>query len=182
MLLGLDLSAGATLGIVGYGRIGQAVARRARAFDMHVLATSSSRTVGTDPDGTTFLPLPELLSRSDIVSLHTPLTPVTRHLIDGAALGRMKPSGYLINTARGGIVDEAALIAALREGRIRGAALDVFEGEPLVDPDLLTLPNVILTPHTASAGEATRDAMGLLAIANVAAVLRGEPAISRVVR
>jgi len=180
MLVGLDISAGATLGIVGYGRIGQAVGRRARAFDMRVVATSGTRKSGTAADGTTFLSLAELLASSDVVSLHTPLTAATRHLINAGALAAMKPTAYLVNTARGGVVDETALIEALQTNRIRGAALDVFEGEPRVNPAFLTLDNVVLTPHTASAGQATRDAMGLLAVRNVAAVLSGQPPISPV--
>jgi lactate dehydrogenase-like 2-hydroxyacid dehydrogenase len=182
MLVGLDVSAGATLGILGYGRIGQAVAQRARAFDMVVLATARSRVPGTVEDGVRFVDQAQLLATSDVISVHTPLTPQTHHLIDAEALATMKPTAYLINTARGGVVDEAALIAALREGRLRGAALDVFEGEPDVDPALLELDNVVLTPHTASAGEATRDGMGMLAIDNVAAVLAGRPALTPVRR
>jgi lactate dehydrogenase-like 2-hydroxyacid dehydrogenase len=180
MLVGLDLSAGATLGIVGYGRIGQAVARRAQAFDMKVIATGRSRVPGTVEDGVTFVDTRRLLADSDVVSVHTPLTPTTRHLINAEALRAMKPSAYLINTARGGVVDEAALIAALHEGRIRGAALDVFEGEPLVNPALLDAPGLVLTPHMGSAGDATRDAMGLLAIDNVVAVLAGKQALTPV--
>jgi len=115
-----------------------------------------------------------------VVSVHTPLTPQTRHLIDDAALTAMKPGAYLINTARGGVVDETALVAALRDGRLRGAALDVFEGEPHVNPALLAVDGLVLTPHTASAGAATRDAMGTLAIDNVAAVLAGHPPLNPV--
>jgi lactate dehydrogenase-like 2-hydroxyacid dehydrogenase len=180
MLVGLDVSAGATLGILGYGRIGSAVARRALAFDMRVLATSRSATPGTTVDGVTFVDTETLLAESDVVSVHTPLTPQTRHLIGAAALARMKQGAYLINTARGGVVDEAALVAALRDGHLRGAALDVFEGEPEVNPELLDAPGLVLTPHTASAGEATRDAMGILAIDNVAAVLAGRPPLTPV--
>ena len=180
MLVGLDVSAGATLGILGYGRIGSAVARRALAFDMRVLATSRSAVPGTTADGVTFVDAQTLLADSDVVSVHTPLTPQTRHLIDAAALAAMKPGAYLINTARGGVVDETALVAALRDGHLRGAALDVFEGEPAVDPALLDAPGLVLTPHTASAGEATRDAMGILAIDNVAAVLAGRPPLTPV--
>lgn len=179
MFVGLDVSAGATLGIVGYGRIGRAVARRARAFDMTVLATSRTRTSGTEDD-VRFVDTDTLLSVSDVVSVLTPLTPETRHLIDAAALSRMKPTAYLVNTARGGIVDEAALIDALTAGRISGAALDVFENEPHVNPALLDAPNLVLTPHIASAGESTRDAMGILAVDNVAAVLAGRPALTPV--
>ena len=180
MLVGLDLSAGATLGILGYGRIGRAVAQRALAFEMKVLATTRSATPGTTQDGVTFVDTPALLAESDVVSVHTPLTPQTHHLIDDAALTAMKPGAYLINTARGGVVDETALVAALRDGRLRGAALDVFEDEPHVNPALLDVDGLVLTPHTASAGEATRDAMGTLAIDNVAAVLAGHPPLNPV--
>lgn len=180
MLVGLDISAGATLGILGYGRIGQAVARRARAFDMTVLATARSRAPGTAEDGVQFVDADTLLAESDVLSVLTPLTPQTRHLIDAAALAKMKPTAYLINTARGGVVDESALITALHAGALRGAALDVFENEPDVDPRLLDAPNLVLTPHIASAGEATRDAMGILAIDNAAAVLAGKPALTPV--
>jgi lactate dehydrogenase-like 2-hydroxyacid dehydrogenase len=180
MLVGLDVSAGATLGILGYGRIGEAVARRAQAFDMRVIASARSRTPGSVENGVTFVDNATLLADSDIVSVHTPLTAETRHLIDAAALAAMKPTAYLINTARGGVVDEAALIEALHSGQIRGAALDVFEGEPQVNPALLEAPGLVLTPHTASAGEATRDTMGILAVDNVAAVLAGQPALTPV--
>ena len=179
MLVGLDISAGTTLGILGYGRIGRAVAHRARAFDMNVLATSRSTHHRTGPGRCHLRRHRRPCSpTSDVVSVHTPLTPDTRHLIDAAALRAMKPGAYLINTARGGVVDETALIAALHEGRLRGAALDVFEGEPQVNPALLDAPGLVLTPHTASAGEATRDAMGILALNNAAAVLSGNPPIS----
>ncbi len=171
MLVGLDLSAGATLGVVGYGRIGRAVARRARAFDMKILATPTSRP--DDRDEVEFAELPELLERSDVVTLHVPLTPDTRHLIDAGALRRMKSTAVLVNTARGGIVDESALIEALRTGEIASAGLDVFEGEPQVNPELLELDNLVLTPHIGSAGTATRERMCGLAVANAAAVLSG---------
>ncbi|MET0457110.1 MAG: D-glycerate dehydrogenase [Mycobacterium sp.] len=180
MLVGLDVSAGATLGILGFGRIGKAVARRAQAFDMKVIASSRSATPGTVENGVTFVDTSTLLAESDVVSVHTPLTADTRHLIDAAALDAMKPTAYLINTARGGVVDEAALVQALHAGRIRGAALDVFEGEPQVNPALLDAPGLVLTPHTASAGEATRDTMGILAVDNAAAVLAGNQALTPV--
>jgi lactate dehydrogenase-like 2-hydroxyacid dehydrogenase len=180
MLVGLDVSAGATLGILGYGRIGRAVGRRAQAFDMTVLATARSRQPGTVEDGVRFVDTGTLLADSDVVSVLTPLTPETHHLIDAAALRAMKPTGYLINTARGGVVDESALIAALHTGQIRGAALDVFENEPHVNPALLDAPNLVLTPHIASAGEATRDAMGILAVDNAAAVLAGREPLTPV--
>jgi lactate dehydrogenase-like 2-hydroxyacid dehydrogenase len=174
MLTGLDLSAGATLGLVGYGRIGRAVARRARAFDMRVLATPTrSGLSATERAAVEFRALPDLLAGSDVVSLHCPLTPQTRHLIDDAALARMRPTALLVNTARGGIVDTDALVRALDRGQLGGAALDVFEDEPRVDPRLLTFPQVVLTPHLGSAGDATRSAMCGLAVRNVAAVLAG---------
>jgi lactate dehydrogenase-like 2-hydroxyacid dehydrogenase len=180
MLVGLDISAGATLGILGYGRIGRAVARRARAFDMTVVATSRSRQPGTVEDEVTFVDARTLFADSDVVCVLAPLTPETHHLIDAAALSVMKPTAYLINTARGGIVDESALIAALHAGQIHGAALDVFENEPNVNPALLDAPNLVLTPHIASAGEATRDAMGILAVDNAEAVLSGQPPLTPV--
>jgi lactate dehydrogenase-like 2-hydroxyacid dehydrogenase len=180
MLVGLDVSAGATLGILGYGRIGRAVARRAQAFDMAVIAVARSRQPGTVEDGVTFVDTSTLLANSDVVTVLTPLTPDTHHLIDADALRAMKPTAYLVNTARGGVVDEAALVAALKAGEIRGAALDVFENEPNVNPALVEAPNLVLTPHIASAGEATRDAMGILAINNAAAVLSGEQPLTPV--
>lgn len=175
MLLGLDLSAGTTLGVVGYGRIGRAVARRARAFDMTVIAapTRSHPEGSVDEDGTAFVALEPLLERSDVVSLHCPLTEATRGLIDAAALARMRPHAVLVNTARGGIVDEKALVEALRTGALGAAALDVFEGEPELDPALLEAPRLLVTPHIGSAGHRTRDRMGLLAVSNAAAVLTG---------
>ena len=180
MLVGLDISAGATLGILGYGRIGRALAQRAQGFDMTVIASGRSRTPGTEEDGVSFVDTGTLLAQSDVVTVLTPLTPQTRHLIDAAALAAMKPTAYLINTARGGVVDETALIDALKAGQIAGAALDVFEGEPHVNPALLDAPNLVLTPHIASAGETTRDAMGILAIDNAAAVLAGKPPLTPV--
>jgi lactate dehydrogenase-like 2-hydroxyacid dehydrogenase len=181
MMTGLDLSAGATLGIVGYGRIGRAVARRARAFGMRVLATPSrSRVWDADADGVRFAELDDLLAEADVVTLHVPLTEATRHLIGAEALARMKPTALLVNTARGGVVDTGALVDALRAGRIGGAALDVFEDEPSVDPRLLELEQVVLTPHLGSAGDRTRSAMCLLAVRNVAAVLAGEPPLTPV--
>jgi lactate dehydrogenase-like 2-hydroxyacid dehydrogenase len=181
MMLGLDLSAGTALGVVGYGRIGRAVARRARAFDMEILATSTSSPLSEDDGrGVTFLELPELLERADVVTLHCPLTPATRHLIDADALARMRPTAILVNTARGGIVDETALVEALRSGAIAAAGLDVFEGEPEVNPALVELPNTVLTPHLGSAGVATRERMCRLSVSNVAAVLDGRPPITPV--
>jgi glyoxylate reductase len=164
-LLGRDVH-GATLGIVGRGRIGEAVARRAEGFGMTVV--HHERSSG--------LPLDELLERSDFVSLHTPLTPDTRHLIDAAALARMRPTAYLINTARGGIVDQDALAAALYSGSIAGAALDVTDPEPLpLDHPLLAAPNLIVLPHLGSATHATREAMADVAVDNLLAGLEGRP-------
>jgi glyoxylate reductase len=163
--LGHDI-AGATLGIVGAGRIGQAVAHRAAAFGMDVLATTSR-------GGT---PLSRLLAEADFVSLHVPLTPATRHLIDAAALARMKPTAILVNTARGPVVDTVALIAALHAGTIAGAALDVTDPEPLpADHPLLQAPNVLVIPHIGSATTRTRATMTELAVANVLAGLAGRP-------
>jgi lactate dehydrogenase-like 2-hydroxyacid dehydrogenase len=181
MLLGLDLSAGTTLGVVGYGRIGRAVARRARAFDMEILATPTSSPLPDDERrGVEFVELPGLLERADVVTLHCPLTPATRHLIDAEALRRMKRTAILVNTARGGIVDEEALVAALRSGTIGAAALDVFEGEPAVNPALVELGNTVLTPHIGSAGTATRERMCGLSVSNVAAVLDGREPLTPV--
>ena len=160
---------GKTLGIVGYGEIGRAVAARARAFGLEVVYTQRSR--GDEPGQ---VELGELLARSHVVSLHCPLTPETRHLIDADALAAMRDDAYLINTARGPVVDEPALAAALRDGVIAGAGLDVFEHEPQVHPDLLGLENVVLIPHLGSATVETRTAMAELAAANVVAVLAGD--------
>ena len=160
---------GKTLGIVGYGEIGRAVAARARAFGLEVVYTKRSR--GDQPGQ---VELGELLARSHVVSLHCPLTPETRHLIDTDALAAMRDDAYLINTARGPVVDEPALAAALRDGVIAGAGLDVFEHEPEVHPDLLGLENVVLIPHLGSATVETRTAMAELAAANVVAVLAGD--------
>ena len=174
MMTGLDLSAGATLGVVGYGRIGRAVALRARAFDLRVLATPTrGELTPEERDAVEFRELPDLLADSDVVTLHCPLTPQTRHLVDDDALARMRPTALLVNTARGGIVDTDALVRALQDGRLAGAALDVFEDEPVVDPRLLALEQVVLTPHLGSAGDRTRSAMCGLAVDNVAAVLAG---------
>jgi glyoxylate reductase len=169
-MLGTELR-GKQLGIVGYGRIGRGVAARASAFGMHVVHTSRSG------GG---VPLDRLLATSDVVSLHVPLTRETTHLIDQPALARMKRSAYLINTSRGPVVDEAALAWALRERMISGAALDVYENEPVVHPDLLKLENVLLAPHLASATVETRTAMADLAVRNAIAVLNGEPPLTPV--
>ena len=175
-MLGTELS-GKQLGIVGMGRIGQAVARRAGAFGMNV-AFTSRRPISVE--GATRLPLDSLLISSDVVSIHVPLSSDTRHLVDQRALVRMKRSAYLVNTSRGPVVDEAALAWALRERVISGAALDVYENEPLVHPDLLTLENVVLAPHLGSGTAETRTAMADLAASNVIAVLTGKPPLTPV--
>ena len=160
---------GKTLGVVGYGAIGRATAARARAFGMEVVYTRRSR--GDDPAQ---VELEELLARAHAISLHCPLTPETHHLIGAEALGRMRDDAYLVNTARGAVVDEAALADALRDGVIAGAGLDVFEREPSVHPGLVGLENVVLVPHLGSATVETRAAMAELAAANVIAVLGGD--------
>jgi glyoxylate reductase len=165
LLLGHDLH-GSTVGIVGFGRIGRAVARRIEGFGCEILHTSGSGGV----------PLDELLERSDFVSLHAPLTPETRGLIGDEALARMKPTAYLVNTARGPIVDTGALRRALRAGRIAGAALDVTDPEPLPGGHpLLDAPNLLVLPHLGSATEATRARMADMAVDNLLAGLAGEP-------
>jgi glyoxylate reductase len=172
--LGADVF-GATLGIVGLGEIGEAVARRARGFKMRILYHSRTRKPALEADlGLEYRSLPELLAESDFVTLHTPLTPETRHLIDAAALAAMKPGAILVNTARGQVVDQDALVDALRAGRLGGAALDVTTPEPLpLDHPLYTFPNVIITPHIGSASRATRARMAEMAAANILAVLAG---------
>src|SRR5207247_204181 len=161
-MLGTELR-GKQLGLVGLGRIGRAVAARAPAFGMRVAYTSRR----TQWDGAESLSLDRLLNTSDVVSLHVPLTPETRHLIDKRSLARMKRSAYLVNTARGPVVDEAALAWALQEHLIAGAALDVYENEPAIHPDLLQMENVLLAPHLGSATTETRTAMADLAVENV---------------
>ena len=178
-MLGMELR-GKQLGIVGFGRIGRAVAARAPAFGLRVACTDIRPDGSYDMSLPGAMPLDQLLSTSDVVSLHVPLTPQTTHLIDQPALARMKRSAYLVNTARGPVVDEAALAWALRERIISGAALDVYEREPEVHPDLLKLENVLLAPHLASATVETRTAMAELAVRNVLAVLEGQPPITPV--
>jgi glyoxylate reductase len=202
MFLGAGLT-GKTLGVVGYGRIGRAVARRAAGFGMPVLycgrdeiafrddpprttgllnrrpreAVTASLSAGARQDSLT----PKrsgfnaLLEQADIITLHVPLAAATRHLIDQAALARLKPTAYLINTARGEIVDEAALSEALAQERLAGAGLDVYEHEPQVSPPLLAMSNVILLPHIGSATHETRTAMALLAVENAMDALSGHP-------
>jgi glyoxylate reductase len=172
---------GATLGIVGLGRIGKAVARRARGFGMSVLYTQRTRASEAEEGSAVHVSLDDLVLRADFVSLHCPLTSATAHLFDAPRLARMKPGSILVNTARGPIVDEAALAWALEHGPLAAAGLDVFEREPLVHPALVARPNVVLAPHIGSADRPTREAMASRAIGNVLEVLAGRPAPSRVV-
>jgi glyoxylate reductase len=181
LLLGGDVH-GKTLGVVGFGRIGRAVARRALGFGMRVLyqdAMAASAEVETELRASR-VDLPTLLRESDFVSLHTPLLPETRHLINAQSLRTMKRTAYLVNAARGPVVDEAALVQALKEGWIAGAGLDVFEEEPKVHPGLVGLPNVVLAPHIASASHATRVEMARLAVDNCVSVLEGRAPITPV--
>jgi glyoxylate reductase len=173
-MLGTELR-GKQLGIIGYGRIGRAVAARAVVLGLRVEYWEPQRVADTEP-----MPLDRLLATSDVISLHCPLTPETRHLINQTTLARMKRSAYLVNTARGPIVDEAALVWALKNRMIAGAALDVYEREPEVPAELLTLENVVLAPHLGSATTETRTAMADLAVHNVIAVLTGRPPITPV--
>ncbi len=177
LLLGLELH-GATLGVVGYGRIGRAVARRAAGFGMRVLCSGHRLEPGSSTaEGALACDLDELLASADVVSLHVPLTAQTRGLIGADALDRMKPGAYLVNTSRGPVVDELALVQRLRSGHLAGAGLDVYEREPNLAPGLAELPNVLLLPHLGSATHATRTLMANLAVADLAAGLAGRPAL-----
>lgn len=173
--LGVDVHH-ATLGIVGMGRIGQAIARRASGFDMTVIyhnrkpiAPELERKVNA-----AYVSFDELLAQSDFIVLQVPYSPATHHLIGAAQLAKMKPSAILINSTRGGVVDDVALIAALKNGTIRAAGLDAYENEPKLHPEFLALDNVVLAPHVGSSTEATRKAMAMLAAKNLVAALRGE--------
>ena len=176
-MLGSGL-AGKTLGVIGLGAIGLATAKRARAFGMKIVYASPRRAPadigGRAIGGAQRLDLDDLLLTADVVSIHCPLTSETRHMIDAHRLQRMRPDAYLVNTARGPIVDEAALATALQQGQLAGAALDVFENEPEVNPELLGQQNVVLIPHLGSATIETRTAMAMVAADNALAVLRGE--------
>jgi glyoxylate reductase len=174
-LMGVDIY-GKTLGIVGMGAIGQAVAKRSRkGFDMRVIYFSSSRKERAEKQfGAEFVSFDELLSKSDFISIHVPLTEKTKHMFSSTEFKRMKNTAILINTARGPVVDEAALVAAIKDGQIRGAALDVFEEEPIVHPELMKLEdNVVLTPHIGSASIETRLRMSLMAAENMVQGLKG---------
>jgi glyoxylate reductase len=167
---------GKTLGIVGLGAIGRAVAQRARGFGMRVLYMKRTRLGEAEERalGVEWAPLDDLLRESDFVSVNALFTPETRHLIGERELGLMKPAAYLINTSRGPLVDEAALARALRDGRIAGAGLDVYEHEPAVTPELIALPNVVLTPHVGSADRETRERIAGVVVDNIEAWLRGD--------
>ena len=173
--LGVDVHH-ATLGIVGMGRIGQAIARRAAGFEMKVIYHNRKR-IAPELErkcNATWASLDELLAQADFVVLQVPYSPVTHHLIGAAQLAKMQRSAILINSTRGGVVDDAALVEALQKGVIRGAGLDVFENEPKLHPGFLALDNVVLAPHIGSSTEATRQAMAMLAAQNLVAALRGE--------
>lgn len=175
LMIGGDIH-GKTLGIVGLGRIGSAVARRGQGFNMRIVYNDIRR---LDPaieqqHQLQFLPLRELLKTADFVTLHVPLAPDTRHLIGQKELQLMKKSAFLINASRGPVVDEKALVEALRSGSIAGAGLDVFEAEPRVTPELLKIENTLLLPHIGSATDETREKMALVAVNNILAVIRGE--------
>ena len=174
-MLGQDVH-GATLGIMGFGRIGQAIARRARGFDMKILYHSRSRAAldAEKESGAAYVGKEELLRRADVVLLILPYAPETHHYIGAGELSLMKPSAVLVNMARGGIVDDAALIQALKNRTIRAAGLDVYENEPKFNRGFLELKNVVLSPHIASASEPTRKAMAMTAAKNLVAALSGE--------
>ncbi|MEY2523252.1 MAG: hypothetical protein QOJ66_1817, partial [Ilumatobacteraceae bacterium] len=164
------LLSGCTVGLVGYGHIGRLVAHRLAGFDVELLVTDPALGESESPRA---VELAELLARSDIVSLHCPLIPATRHLIDHSALQLMRPHALLVNTSRGGVVDEAALIQALDDGVIAGAALDVFETEPPGDSPLLAMRNVVVSPHVGGLSTKSVDAMFRMATASVIDVLEG---------
>ena len=175
-MLGMELR-GKQLGLVGVGRIGRAVAEKAPAFGMTVAYAEPGP---IDLPGAVHMPLDRLLATSDVVSLHVPMSPETKHLIDKKSLARMKRTAYLINTSRGPVVDEEALAWALKERLIAGAALDVYEKEPEIHPALMSLENVLLIPHLASATTETRTAMADLAVSNAIAVLNGHAPLTPV--
>lgn len=181
MLLGTEL-AGKTLGIIGCGRIGLAVAKRAKAFEMNTLYYNRRRLEeATEREyGLTYAGLDALLANADVISLHMPYSAESHHMINRDTFRAMKKTAFLINTARGSVVDEAALVEALQTGEIAGAGLDVFEAEPAVHPGLLMLPNVVLAPHLGSATLETRTKMAEIAVQNVLNVLKGELPVSLV--
>jgi glyoxylate/hydroxypyruvate/2-ketogluconate reductase len=173
-MLGVDVHH-ATLGIIGMGRIGRVIARRAQGFEMRVIYHDPVR-LAADVElrlNATYASKDDLLAQADFVILQMPYMPQTHHLIGAAELKKMKPSAILVNSTRGGIVDDAALIRALKDGTIRAAGLDTFEGEPQFDPEFLKLKNVVLAPHVGSSTEATRRAMAMTAAKNAVAALTG---------
>ncbi len=168
----------ATLGILGFGRIGRRVARRAMGFDMTVLYhdTQPADAATERSCNAAYVSMDELLARADILTIHVPYAPSTHHVVGAPELAKMKPGAILIHASRGGVVDDAALVAALKSGRLAGAGLDVYENEPALNPEFLAMKNVVLTPHIASSSEATRHAMAMLAAQNlVAALTTGRP-------
>ena len=173
--LGVDVHH-ATLGIIGMGRIGQAIAKRAHGFDMKVIYHNRKRVAPEMEQrlNARHVTLDELLAQSDFVILQMPYSPETHHLIGAAQLAKMKPTAILVNSTRGGVIDDKALVEALKNGVIRAAGLDVFEGEPQLDAGFLTLKNVVLAPHIGSSTEATRRAMAMTAAKNLAAALSGD--------
>ena len=174
IFLGASLR-GKTLGIIGLGRIGEMVARRAKGFEMNVLYNKRTPDQKAEQElGVRFASLDDLLSQSDFVSLHAPLTPETRHMMNADKFNKMKAGSFFINTARGPMVDEYALVAALQNGKLRGAGLDVFDAEPDVNPELVGMENVVLTPHIASATMEAREKMGNLAVDAILNSLNGQ--------
>jgi lactate dehydrogenase-like 2-hydroxyacid dehydrogenase len=172
MFNGADI-AGTTLGVLGMGRIGRAIARRAAGFSMRVIYHNRKRLPAQQEGGAQYVGLDELLAQSDHLVLVVPYSPAVHHIVGAGELAKMKPTAVLVNIARGGVVDDAALIVALRERRIAAAGLDVFENEPALDPGFLALENVVLTPHIASSTRGTRVAMAMLAADNARAALAG---------
>lgn len=166
---------GKTLGIIGLGGIGTMVARRAKGYEMNVIYNKHTRDTGCEQNlGVRYCDLPSLLSESDFVTLHVPLNDETRHMINKETLAKMKKGAFLINTARGAVINEADLVESLSSGHLGGAALDVFDNEPNISPDLIAMPNVILTPHIASATHEARNKMGELAVSSILNTLSGQ--------
>jgi lactate dehydrogenase-like 2-hydroxyacid dehydrogenase len=172
MFPGADIN-GKTLGVIGMGRIGRAIARRAAGFSMRVVYHNRKRLPPDEEGGATWVGKDELLREADHVIVVVPYSPGTQHLVGAAELAQLKPTAVLVNIARGGVVDDAALVRALRDGQLAAAGLDVYEGEPELNPGLLELENVVLTPHIASSTRATREAMARLAMRNLAEALAG---------
>jgi glyoxylate reductase len=174
-MLGADVS-GATLGLIGFGRIGKALARRARAFDMKLIYWNRTRLSAAEEaeSGASYAPMEEVLRSADFVSLHVAYNPATHHLLGAKQFALMKPTAFVINTARGSVIDEAALVAALKSKQIAGAGLDVFEREPQLEAGLVDCENAVLAPHLGSATIGTRTKMGMIAVENLLAVCAGK--------